>query len=764
MPYSYGFTAGLATFGLAMPAGEAPDSVLVGSVPTQCNRKTSWPDGTWRFGVVTARIPSTGTYVIAPAASLGGTPFSGEWPTATVTFTIAGVAYVAMLPAHASSTDIWLTGVLVDERRAVIVPKAGAVAHPLLQVIFDVRAYAAGGYRVDITGQNTRDVATANQFMYDLAISINGQTVYTKAGCVHQWLKRWRKKFSIGLVESQITPDFESAYAAKMLPRYLASVPNRTYTYMGDAWDILQYGPAYGDMLSAMPQGGERPEIAPYPNWAAQYLVNKTQNLKAAMLARADLSGSWSGHLSEPDNTDGVSIVRLDRGVQPARGGYWFDGRWRDGGTDGPKNDGNGTGERIQAPHSYSLSYVPYMVTGDRFYSDTLKFWANQHLLQTYPGAALSPVPGTHVDFGRQGGKALFAPYANEPRGFGWGMRDLVDAWAGCPDSDPDKAYFAQRVQNNLDWLDTYSRTSDGGFLPATFWEDTPPSLSTRPWDPTWHMTILAWALDHCADMGFTPTKAMRDRLVRQHITVLSNPAIIPQQVGAALYYPYVGDESGKLYATLAQFAAAQNPSSGYVIGYYGAYIRILIMMGVRDGLPNADVAMQWINTFRQNNTSIEEDAAMRSGWALAPFGASQPEPPPSDPPPPVDPPAPPVTRVLVSTLTATLDQPDTVTPFTFVQPVKDAAPALQPHIRPSYKETPQPRAVGEEFTMTAIAFNVGAGRATGVRENTGLNPALTVVSHEGGADYDPASGWWEIGTVESSTQKELPMRVKVKE
>src|SRR6185369_17249204 len=110
---------------------------------------------------------------------------------------------------------------------------------------------------------------------------------------------------------------------------------------------------------------------------------------------------------------------------------------------------------------------------------------------------------------------------------------------------------------NNLNWLDGYSRTSNGGFLPATFWEDTPPGLSAKPWSPTWHLAMLAWSVDHCADLGFTPTKATRDRIALQHINVLSHPNVMSPQVGAALYYPFVGYENGTLFTSLAEFAAA---------------------------------------------------------------------------------------------------------------------------------------------------------------------------------------------------------------
>ena len=62
----YGFTQGWTTFGLALPKGAATTGVKVGTLQTQTDAKTRWPDGTIRFAVVTARIGSAGNYAITP--------------------------------------------------------------------------------------------------------------------------------------------------------------------------------------------------------------------------------------------------------------------------------------------------------------------------------------------------------------------------------------------------------------------------------------------------------------------------------------------------------------------------------------------------------------------------------------------------------------------------------------------------------------------------------------------------------------------------
>src|SRR5215210_2246660 len=61
---TYSLSAGWATFGLALPPGKAFSAVAVGSLPTQTDVKVRYADQSIRFAVVTARIPSAGTYAI----------------------------------------------------------------------------------------------------------------------------------------------------------------------------------------------------------------------------------------------------------------------------------------------------------------------------------------------------------------------------------------------------------------------------------------------------------------------------------------------------------------------------------------------------------------------------------------------------------------------------------------------------------------------------------------------------------------------------
>ncbi len=77
-----------------------------------------------------------------------------------------------------------------------------------------------------------------------------------------------------------------------------------------------------------------RPELAPYPDWTARYLVHKNPTQRTFVLANGDLSGSWPIHVRERERstTSGVGserYVSLDQ-----RPNIWYDLRAQGAGFD----------------------------------------------------------------------------------------------------------------------------------------------------------------------------------------------------------------------------------------------------------------------------------------------------------------------------------------------------------------------------------------------------------------------------------------------
>jgi hypothetical protein len=623
---TYQIGAGWATFGVALPQGTATAGVQVGSLPTQTDVKNRWPDGSIRFAVVTTKTSSDSKYDLSAGSNPGAASiFTPSWPNAAVNFTIAGVTYSASLPTF-SPAKPWLTGPLVSEARVVVSPKtSGGTVHPLLQVVFDVRSYNDGKYRLDFAVQNVKDVPQADQLLYDVNVKINSATVWSKTSVTHWWGVRWRKTFySTGFAPAEVTPDFEPFYRAGALPRFLSSIDNTTYTVDGPEFDIL----GFANMTPYMMTPGGRAEIGAYPWWEAQYLVHKTDNLRKAVLENGNHSGSWSMQVTEPD---GESIIRLDTYPE-----YWFDGRGGVGHPYGPnvprQDSGQLRGVRPDPAvpdnqHLPSVSFVPYLLTGDRFYLDQMRFWSAWAVIATYPGD--STING--IDFGRMQSMGLLAQNGN--RGFAWPLREVADCAAYLPDGDPDKAYFSTIVANNLSWLDNYAKNANGGPLEAIFWErstgneDAPYVVYSM-----WQSAYLAFAVDRAIAHGFGPAGvAFRNRAIRSQIKLLtSDTAGYPRSYGAP-YYPRVGEyvsSSIVLYSSMKSIwdhnynpnvTPKPNPMQP-IIGYYGPEARLLLTMGAREKIPGAQAALSWLLNYREpaSGATVVSDVNHRAGFAVS--------------------------------------------------------------------------------------------------------------------------------------------------
>ncbi len=366
-------------------------------------------------------------------------------------------------------------------------------------MLFDVRAYAGGGTRIDVAAQTTMDVAGAGELTYDVRIDVDGTNRFSRTGVKHSYLSRWRQVYLAGgLKEASITPDLEPMFRANAVPRFLPSMTQNTYTVSAtpEKFEILRVG----TLAEFMGQTGGRPEIAPYPDWAAQYLLTKTADLREFVLKNGDLAGSWSVHITEPD---GHSLVSIDD-----RPNFYF-GEGQNG--DGPRARLPGSavavGYGAENAHVPSLAYIPYLLTGDRYYADEMAYWGNFTMLFQPPAASDA----------RNGSEGLLR--IDQVRGLAWGLRNMVDAAAYLPDAHQFKSYFVQKVGNNLRWADSYtaSHSTPVNTLLESGSED---KLVMAPWQNSY----VAWSLAHANQQGFAGGLSMLDRIVRFQVMLFNTP------------------------------------------------------------------------------------------------------------------------------------------------------------------------------------------------------------------------------------------------
>lgn len=606
-------TRGWATFGQALPQGIARDGLRVGTLVTQTDVKNRWPDGSIRFATVTVNAPANGAYPLTPAIpTVGG--FAPRIPDVSVVLTIAGTKYTALLP-RTPSRELWLSGPLVFEGRSVVAPVWSSITHPFLRVIFDSRVYNDGRARIDVIVENVLDKAGATTVTYDVAIVVDDQPAFMKSAVQHFYLTRWRRVFDVRATPwATVTPDIVSFSQSRALPSFLSLVSNEVNSAAGPEFDILHAGA----LNVNMPEHGGRPEVAPYPDWVARYLVHKNQTQRRFVLANGDLSGSWPVHVREPEGGphSGVGVERVVSLDQRPR--IWFDGRARDDRFDyikgGPmplREYGSVTPGPGQSPlipdnaHQPSLAYVPYLLTGDHYYAEEMAFWANYGMLRTYPADG---VRGSH---------GILA--ANEVRGYGWSLRNMADAAAYYPDSSEVHTYLGRKIVANLQWLDDYANSQDPAANPfRVLWANKRPEPG---FIALWEQAYLAYAIDRANKQGFAGGLAHRDAIAGLQLRLFTSEPAYPR-AEAAPYVLGVGTPGlirFTYYPTMAQLWRATKGNEREFAGYYGPEARLSLMIGVERGWPGARAAYDYLWPFLavQPASGGVPDLAKRAGWAV---------------------------------------------------------------------------------------------------------------------------------------------------
>jgi hypothetical protein len=628
---TYNLTTGTAVFGLALPEGQAVAGVKVGALDTQTDIKTTWDDGSIRFCIVSCVVPSDGDYDIIAGAATSGS-FTPTWPSASVAFDLGADTYTATLPSLTTS-DPWLVGPHAKEYRVKVVPLNGVTPHVALEVIFDVRSYQTGGHRVDVTAQSVVDVADNNAFTYDLTVTVGGSSVLTKSACDHRVTTRWRRAFTTGTPAlSTVTPDFEPFHVSYAIPRYSASVADDAWASVSDPdYDILEFG----DMDPGMGNPGGRPELAYFPSWCAQYVVHKDADAYAYMIRQAELSGSWCGHLTK---SDGSSIKLTD---WPD---FWLDGR---AGTNpnGPNITRGafdflqGWGDYLEQNHIPQLCLIPYLVTGDRYFLDQMRFWAHFCLLVTYPGDGWrNYTTGT--------GSSGMHLYPNQVRGVAWGLRTLAEIATFLPDGDTDKSYFAAATESNLIFLDWVSTTLDPGGPLGIPLVSAATGGATALAVVSWQNDYVAYGLDRCHQLGFTDGLALKTQLATWRVRLLTTSGTWDRSYGCPYWMPFPPEEPG----VGSQSSAGLNPSDSggptvpagvsrtwktmseiwddnmtgdpsNVDGPYGGEALVGLRIAIQLGLTGAQTAYDYLEPLAN---------PVHSGWELTGVNGTEDVPPPA--------------------------------------------------------------------------------------------------------------------------------------
>jgi hypothetical protein len=489
----------IATFGqLFAPGAVRPGdglAVSLGGAPAaaQLDAKALYPDGSVRHGVVSVQLPQmshgqTLKGVIRPGAPPPAhADLAATRPPnlrATLTFKAgpaAGRSVSIDLPALQARGQPWLSGPLVREQRYAAPATSG------VQLVFDVRTPAIGPARVDVVVHNdTAQNAAIGTERYDIALTLDDQPVLQVQDLSHYaWAVWHREIYADRMAPPRIVPDTRRLMALGAVPRYAQVSPDpaavdRLHELAKNGAEPL----GFGSVTPYMPMTGGRPDIGPLPTWAVFYLLDPSRENHETLFANADVAGSVPWHARDlrtggPINIDEHPKVWLDGRSQAVPGVldrkfYWLDTKWQ------PDD-----------AHQPSLTYLPYLLSGSRFYRDELAMQAGYVLLAIdphYRGDSDGIVLGSQI------------------RAVAWDLRTLGQAAYILP-AGREQAYFQAKLEGNLKeilrrYVHGHELDAAGeleGYVPGPYAVETAV--------PPWQEDYLAMVLGSLDSMGFTDAR-----------------------------------------------------------------------------------------------------------------------------------------------------------------------------------------------------------------------------------------------------------------
>jgi hypothetical protein len=449
------------TFGAAFARGQLPKdrgiTALIGGMtePAQIDVKNRYPDGSVLFGVVTFRAPVMASGANSPVMLRKAAPAQGTvavLPTLqkhdiTITLTLNNPGQpsrqitidAASLLAHAQAagrTSPWLAGHLVSETR---------ISHHIqgsLRLVLDIRAYTGGGVAADV--QLNNDIAMSpkgGSETYSITIDQNGKPVF-EVPSIHQFqYQDWHTIIrSGGRVPINVVHDVAAMERTGIIPAYDLAVGIPRPDLVRELRDVRTTGwdaPMAADGVTQyMPTTGGRGSIGPTTAANAVWLI--TQNPVAAEYAmgQADAAGAVPWHFFNEKTGNFVTTAEYPKLWTAGRGGP------HSGTTGLTQKVSNKTGWRADVAHEPDLSFIPYLMTGRRYYLDQQNAEADYSEVGQWPATEA-----------RNASEGIIVGPSEQVRGAAWSLREVADAAYIDPDGSPMRHYFQTMVANNMAYL-----------------------------------------------------------------------------------------------------------------------------------------------------------------------------------------------------------------------------------------------------------------------------------------------------------------------
>jgi hypothetical protein len=640
--------SGVATLGQVFSPGELlPGGGLValaGGVAhaVQLDVLSRHPDGSVKMAVLAVERPELApgqslALQLAPAAAPAAPPIDLAAALAPHSFTAAlqihgGATHqidvlAALTQAIAAGTaSFWQQGSLATQARVEIALEGSQ------RLVFDVTAYGGGGFSVDAQFNNDRAMeAQGGTVSFNLAVTMNGRTVMQESVTQAQYQNIQRSFSSTDRDGGQgtgspqagwlnIQQDIAHLQATGAVATYdlgltidASLLHNMAQATQSDGWgDTLSANGVTQDMYAT----GGRGDIGITTLGNTAWLISQDPHAAAFALGQAQAAGAvpwnmWNAQAGTWLNTD--AYPRL-----------WLDGRGGTGTAGDPASGGltqqmsGSTGWAPDVAHQPDLSFVPFLLTGERWMLDNLQAQAAWNVMIAWP-AVRHDAADLLVNEG-------------QVRGSAWALRQLDEAAWISPDGSPAQAYFQAVSHENWAWLVskipewTAMQGEAHGWLPGAYGIDG----ALAPWQQDYFASTTIAAARHGNADALTFLKWQENFLVGRFLA--ADEGFNPRD-GMAYLLASDDPATGRIYTTWEEIGArtiARGWSNGEgwdrtSDGNY-AQLGLATLAGIWEvtGSPQARLAYEALLALNPPHTSAAT-FARDPNYALAPPSTTTP-------------------------------------------------------------------------------------------------------------------------------------------
>lgn len=462
--------AGVATFGQVFLPGQLPSGAgLVAQFGqtagfVQIEVKSRYADGSVKMAVLAVERPAlvagatvdiTLSKVASPATAapidLAAASLAHAF---TVEVNIQGGANLQLDVLAAlrqgitnGTASFWENGALASQAR-VEIDLPGSQ-----RMIFDVTAFKGGGLSIEAQFNNDEAMqATGGRVNYSLKATLDGKQVVNETINQGQY-QNWHASFASnatdggqGLGDPQagwlnIRHDIDHLQATGAVAQYDLGlkIDPGLLAVLGSAAQAPGWSAplATNGVTQNMGQAGGRGDIGFTTLGNTTWLISQDSRAADYALGQAQASTSVPWHFWDAQNKTWLNTDAYPRLWTDYRGGT---------GTPGDPNSGGltqqvdaQTGWSYATSHQPSLSYVPYLLTGQRWLLDGVQAQAAWNVVTQWP-----LVRGDADDN---------LVNQNQVRGAAWGLRQVDEAAFSSPDGSAEKAYFQSVSNANYQWL-----------------------------------------------------------------------------------------------------------------------------------------------------------------------------------------------------------------------------------------------------------------------------------------------------------------------